>query len=437
MRYPQKNFPSQAQTSTELAVFGAILVFILGIMIRYSLGVNYSQSQTLKAMRLAMAESFKSAEAGHSERNTTTVIFIEDRTTADVNKFGSLSRSPFVASASATFSKNLYMPADYQEPHALPVMDMFINGKHFSFTTAGFQQYDLISGTPPSSADGIYKPWQWNRDWDPVCKCRIVYEVVFNFVGANNTWDPDCNGKGGPIDCFDLNRDGSTNIVPAAERPKFMWQWQAVRATTSKIKLDKGQHVLVDVDGDLKEETIIEMTDVGGKRYTARSSSKGNSPIRFVRVVDNQAGDIDSTWSSNPQTNGGKPKPGVLDDIQIYSFTSQGTYLLVQEGKNLPGMTTANQGVVSTQKRNAADIIQRMVRLSNDTGRVCQGLIPNTAENPGVEVCVNNNADCFTPENIYKTCMGRDIFGPILYVRSRIGDLRGRKWITDLGTKGF
>ena len=114
MQNPPKKFSSSsAQTITELAIFGALLIFILGVMIRYSLSANYSQSQSFKAMRMAMAASFRSAEAGHSSRNSASLIFIEDRTTAEVGRFGAQTRTPAIAAASATFSKNLLMPLDY------------------------------------------------------------------------------------------------------------------------------------------------------------------------------------------------------------------------------------------------------------------------------------------------------------------------------------
>jgi hypothetical protein len=42
------------QTATELAIFGALLVFVLGILINYALNQNYSQELPLRAFRRAM-----------------------------------------------------------------------------------------------------------------------------------------------------------------------------------------------------------------------------------------------------------------------------------------------------------------------------------------------------------------------------------------------
>ncbi len=601
----------------ELAVFGAILVFILGIMIRQSLTFNYAQSQNFKAMRMAMAESFKTAEAGHAARNSASLVFIEDRISTEIGKYGALTRTPAFAAANATFSKNLSLPIDYPsiatdnnpnicnskypgcfshdcsgglffdggsgdggggesflgplenkdiefawnpfmcpsayaqtpppDPRSdpccspcnfvdcqitptdgcctrsgceaidcaanpshpccppqgcpavldcvnnpqdrccfpngcplvncvvnpqseccfnpgcrivdcannptsdccrqdvlppgcesekdLPVMDMFINGKHFTFTQAGFREYDLTKGSPSPHPE-IYPQARWDADWDqPAWGCpnmRVLYTFVPNFSaeGIENTWKPNCEA------CFDLDRDGIVD-VPADQRKDFDWQWQKVCAKTggAGINLARGKHVRLDVDGDLKEETILQMVDEDGVTYTPQEEPrKGDHRIIKVRVLDDQEGDIDSTWSKNPATNGGKSRPGLRDELQIYTYTREGTYLLLEEGKDVNPEPSGNQTVVSTQKRNNADIIQRMIQLSNNTGRFCTGGLPNKRENPDVEVCATNE-DCFKPDNIYKTCFATDTL--MLYVRSRIGDLRGRKWITDLGDRGF
>lgn len=619
----KKFFSLRAQTVIELAIFGAILTFILGIMIRQSLTFNYAQSQNFKAMRMAMAESFKTAESGHTSRNSASLIFIEDRISAEIGKYGALTRTPAFASGSATFSKNLSMPIDYpsiatdgnpnicnskypacfshdcsgalfydggedggsegfldplkkkgidfawnpficpsayaqtpppdpmsdpccspcnhvdcqitpdhpsgcctksgceavncqsnpghpccppqgcpavldcaNNPQApccfpngcpfvncavtpqseccfnpgckivdcasnpdsdccktdvlppgcesvkdLPIMDMFINGKHFTFTMAGFREYPLTQGSE-SPHPKIYSQAQWDADWNqPFVGCanmRVLYTVVPNFSGEGieNTWNPNCG------ECFDLDRDGTIDVPTLEEQAEFDWQWQKVCAMATEkekggINLAKNQHARLDVDGDLKEETILQMVDEDGVQYTPfEEGRKGNHRVIKVRVLDDQAGDIDNTWSKNPATNAGKLRPGLRDELQIYTFTREGTYLLLEEGKDVNPEPSGNQTVVSTQKRNNADIIQRMIQLSNNTSRFCQGGLPNTMENPGMEggVCAANE-ECFNQQNIYKTCFATDTL--MLYVRSRIGDLRGRKWITDLGPRGY
>src|SRR3989338_50958 len=77
-------FFSNAQTATELAVFGAILIFAVGFLIRSAMNFNYGQQAPLQAMRLALRESFLSGQRRETSRNTASVLFIDDRKDVDV-----------------------------------------------------------------------------------------------------------------------------------------------------------------------------------------------------------------------------------------------------------------------------------------------------------------------------------------------------------------
>jgi hypothetical protein len=44
----------KAQAAIELAVFGAIVIFIIGTIVRSAAGNSYTQDQNFKAMRQAM-----------------------------------------------------------------------------------------------------------------------------------------------------------------------------------------------------------------------------------------------------------------------------------------------------------------------------------------------------------------------------------------------
>jgi hypothetical protein len=375
-----------AQTATELAVFGAILIFLFGVIIRQSLSANFNQDQTLKALRVALQESFKSGERGDPSRNVANILYIEDRKTADFNKFGTLTRLPLVVSGSGSFTKNLFMPVDFGNQNELPIMDMFINGKHFTFTTAGFRTVGLTD--------------------------EYVYRIVPN-IPSNDEYDSACD------ECFDLDRNGSVD-VPAPLRSKFSWQWKKIRATSKNIDVETGENTSVDVDGDLKEELVLGLNIGGGGSGGSGDhegppgpSQGGPHPgpedpddpdepaVGFVRVLDPQGGDIDLTYDSRDKRQG-LPRPGLTENTVIYSFTKDGTFLAID-------------GNTSTQNIANYDVIERQVQLSNNTGRICS--------QPSVEAC----GDC-QGANVYKTCY--DSGKKILYVRSRIKDLRGRVWAT-------
>src|SRR5262245_49389855 len=42
-----------AQTATELAVFGSVLVFLIGLIVQQAMGINHLQNQSLRSVRMA------------------------------------------------------------------------------------------------------------------------------------------------------------------------------------------------------------------------------------------------------------------------------------------------------------------------------------------------------------------------------------------------
>ena len=63
LKIDQKSKPSQdGQAAIELAVFGAILIFFLGTIVRSAAGNSYAQNQNFKAMRMAMLRFLAGSE---------------------------------------------------------------------------------------------------------------------------------------------------------------------------------------------------------------------------------------------------------------------------------------------------------------------------------------------------------------------------------------
>ena len=119
------------QAAVELAVFGAILIFILGTIIRSSVGNSYAQNQNYKAMRMALLASWNgsktlnfstgtdpNAPSPNISRNTASILFVEDRISPDFNKYGGMDRNPFIAQGSGSFSYSLMYPLDAGEVSA-------------------------------------------------------------------------------------------------------------------------------------------------------------------------------------------------------------------------------------------------------------------------------------------------------------------------------
>jgi len=496
---------SKAQTAVELAVFGAILIFVLGVLIRYATNFNFVQNQSLEAMRIAFRESFLAGQAESASRNSASILFIEDRKEAENTKYGSLSRTPYIVSGNGIFTQNLYLATDWGHTENLPVMDVFINGRHFTFTTAGFKSVLLsraatagaltgckgntvVRCLPNDNDSSVWTPgpvecvaqepqyaglpdprnpyiFRWLERGDCPSAgsgndqpCATILTKIDNGNKAkfcSRTDDPICNDR------FDLNRDGVPDVAAdAATRLAFAWQWYRIPATNQFINLRDGLNVSVDIDGDMKEEQIIQMEDRHCCTYKAYEATcpdmdkdedkyKRKAPITKVYVIDSQEGDLDLTYNTVDQNRYNLPAPGLKDNPKMLTIMRKpatgekgGTRLEVMEGR----LYGTGQFARQTQKQDRIDIIERKMQLSNDTGRFIPG---PSSPNPDVEVACLTDAVgrtenikgfitetkdyvscCSNSQNIYRTCF--DKTSRMLYVRSAIQDKRGRRWITDI-----
>ena len=500
----------QAQTAIEIAVFGAILIFALGAIVRSGVSRGNQQNAVLKTTRMALTMSYdKSASLENASRNTASLLVIEDRLTAGSDKYGPIDRNPTVISGSGTHSANLFMPVDFGDIEDLSLFDVFVNGQHFELTTSAFKTIELISSgacpgecqakiwidkPPKNTSDPIPATTRYRTactpcpEIEPSCAGEITISPCANTTLCNDGTCSDCSPtsletytssvtsisgcaklysivdhhpdikewcNGGSIPCpiacstsaipgcnlspeerFDLDRNDLDSIagdasVPADQWERFSWQWSLVMGFKESesvppashlqslfgprmikglllgegIHIDESKNINVDVDQDLKMEFIHEVHATG-------------SVITSVDVRDYQDGDIDLTFNDS---NDGTP-PLFTKDMWIDTRVSDGgdgggTYLRVD---------TSGGSTRTTSKKDAADIIERVFKLSNDTGRLCDDG-GNPVLGSGIEVCNN----CHSSANRAKTCM--DTGSLFLFIRSRILDYHGHKWVTSTG----
>lgn len=517
----------QAQTAIEIAVFGAILIFALGAIVRSGVSRGNQQSAVLKTTRMALTMSYdNSASLENASRNTASLLVIEDRLTAGSNKYGPIDRNPTAMSGSGTHSANLFMPVDFGDVEDIALFDLFVNGQHFEFTTSAFKTISLFPGNCPLG-QCMAQIWIDNPqledveetvlpiptsaryrkactpcpETEPACMGEKIITPCANsglcggagspcsdcsatsfetYPVSGNVWDcaklysiidnhPDikewCNGGSipCPIACstsavpgcnlsaaerFDLDRNDLDSIagdasVPAGQWERFSWQWSLVMGFKESdstppasnltgvlglviingllvgegINLDEGKNTRIDVDQDLKMEQVMSI-------YTTKFEAPGNAVKNLITgfdVRDYQDGDIDFTFNDS---DGGTPW-GFTKDISIYTKVNDGgpgggTYLKINTG----GGSTR-----TTSKKDAIDIIERVFKLSNDTGRLCDG--GNPVLGSGIEACNN----CHSPLNVMKTCM--DTGSLFLFIRSRILDYHGHKWVTSTGSDPY
>ncbi|MFZ5800501.1 MAG: hypothetical protein ACOY3D_03865 [Candidatus Omnitrophota bacterium] len=160
----KKELDKQGQTASELAIFGAILVFVIGALVSYSLLFNYSQKLQMMAFRQALKESHAIDGMSASliiplSRRTASVVVIEDRLMPELSSaFGIGTRSAAVGSATVSYNRHLYSQPTYGDSADLPRVDFFINGQLFSFTTAGYKAFDCNAFISNRCPDGGATP---------------------------------------------------------------------------------------------------------------------------------------------------------------------------------------------------------------------------------------------------------------------------------------
>ena len=129
-----------AQALAELAIFGSILLMLLGVLVNYGLRYNFQQQVIQQAFRKAIAHDPATPESD-------TNLILKDKYIPDpVNHFGVGSFVPVSASASVT--RSYALDAGAESAGELPKLIMQINGQEQTYRTAGFRieeniDYDL------------------------------------------------------------------------------------------------------------------------------------------------------------------------------------------------------------------------------------------------------------------------------------------------------
>ncbi|MBI3617272.1 MAG: hypothetical protein HY210_03530 [Candidatus Omnitrophica bacterium] len=324
-----------------------------------------------------------------------------------------------------------------------------INTRCADVCNLGPCQIDL-SADPPVDDCASNSTATWSQTQTETVGCAKLYDIIYNNPGFPEWCDDQsvaCPANNLTADQrFDLDRDGTTDVPAGEARRTFAWQWYEVVGWNNEYSINesiqeserarsatplksgwigKDMHNVVDVDQDLKRESIIQDPGVaaGQVAFSVPTDFETGIILR-LQLLDSQRGDLDMTHGDSDPG----PAPGVQKNVRMYSFVN-GTYLLLEEGRLYAPDT--GQYIRTAQKKDQVDIIERTIQLSNDTGRFCSGSTPNTdgniwygVPNP-VEACEN----CYSSANIQKTCMDR--VRKVILVRSRVQDLRGRKWVTN------
>jgi len=292
-----------------------------------------------------------------------------------------------------------------------------------------------------SEAGGMCFPYPWELGGDAVCSMDEFLDKNAQLLIPSGTWKDvrflytripsnhkrfRINGSGADeaevIKRFDLQRTGE--IVPAAKRAHMAWQWFPVALTSLGIDLYKSSWTSLDVDGDLKEEVVMafatrdtndsqkhniyytaigtnyedkhgrDMPEPDGEDHGYNVDPYNRKPIVWLDVIDSQEGDIDTTYNKIDKDLFGIEQPGLLQESSIKSYVPRdeggGAFVIDQ---HMSGATTRTQ--TATQSKTSYDIIERKIRLSNNTGCFCPAY--NLTQDNGSLGCLSDAMDPANP----------------------------------------
>ena len=233
----------------ELAAFASIFLYVLSLLIRYGLSMNYAQSAQMRTFRLAQKSGYDKLAGG------STLSLIEDKLIPDVTSPEGIyaSRTEAGGQAGVTWSSHLNVSPEWDNETEAPRYEYFLNGRQYVFTTGAWNIRYAVYDT------WGYIPFRFKVDdpndthlWDGSLGSDGIY---WYWVNLSNPWDY-YDSEDDAVK-YDLDADGKLEPVTAA-----------------------------DIDGDDKEEMIYDV------------QNKSDERIFCVRSMDNQLGALDFTVDS-------------------------------------------------------------------------------------------------------------------------------------------
>lgn len=462
----------RAQAVMELAVFGSIFIFILGSILQQGYSAAMYQQGQLQALRTALFRSYQSTQTGtgpsNYKYNSASFLVFEDRLSVGAAKQGVVDRQPLISQGSGTLTKGLYYTVDWSDltnayNNSIPVQDLQVNGQEFKLTqsaavwlrirrsldsgevkmsyfSAGGASGDVCSdGVPFNNPAAIAR---FKREWDVKCPHpgNCSPNVWATAAAGNDTftktdsfgtdaWRYDYNRNGDLSDDLWMNVCAANSGGDTCRRgAPVAWKWTQEDLLGSKvsgaIKPDDGTYPSFDVDGDMIEETIYQISDHGAVNCS------GSQRVIDIAVLDSGAGDVDPsdplTYDDPNEISGMKP------DAAIYTKLNDGTVLEIRHGAYY-NPTTGEAVMTSMAKKSQDDVISRIYQLNRrvamprDFADRHAGVVEVSCGDPDTLTAVGHGGCCMTPDNVLKTCY--DMGARTLFIRSRILDERGRMWL--------
>ncbi|MDD5196840.1 MAG: hypothetical protein PHV92_04395 [Candidatus Omnitrophica bacterium] len=144
------NLQFKGQALLEVAIFGSIILMLLGVLINYGLKYNSQQKTMQQAFRKSLARAV--SQPGIS---TSSVVVKDTHIPNPSDTFGVGSVTPFTGSAGAVI-RDYQMSETADTESELPRISLNINGQELTYLTAGFRDETNVPEGSLDRYDEIY-----------------------------------------------------------------------------------------------------------------------------------------------------------------------------------------------------------------------------------------------------------------------------------------
>jgi hypothetical protein len=148
LRKRQRRFLSlRGQALLELAIFGSIMIMLLGVILNYGLRYSYDQKTQMEAFRRALNETV-------SSHQSSVVVIRDGHIPNPSHPFAIGLVAPFFSSANIVRSYRMHHTAD--RVSELPKITVQIQDKQFSYKIAGFRDESNVHNQTIEKYNEIY-----------------------------------------------------------------------------------------------------------------------------------------------------------------------------------------------------------------------------------------------------------------------------------------
>ncbi len=207
---------NRGQAAIELAIFGSLILLVLGVFVRYGLSANYSQKLKMDVYTKARAEMWGDAQK-------TTYIMLRDKPIPNPSDpFGVASRdSVFFGSETVGRMQGVFDTPDYPSEEnlltspQLPRLIYDINGTIYKFTTGAFAYYEHDNQELKRKNYRDDGAWYWKTSGPSRTEDGEVYEHDDEMEPDGDFWaglaEEDVRGERADVD-----GDGKEELVLSA-----------------------------------------------------------------------------------------------------------------------------------------------------------------------------------------------------------------------------